>query len=73
LIGEKKDPIAMYLSDEFTVTANLAGIPAVSLPVGFSQKKLPLGFQVIGNFFQESRLFKLAILIEKKVKSMQSK
>ena len=43
LIGEKEGPIAMYLSDIFTVTANLAGIPAISIPVGLSQQRLSLG------------------------------
>ncbi len=73
LIGAKEDPIAMYLSDIFTVTANLAGVPALSLPVGLSDEKLPLGIQVIGNFFQESSLFRLAFLLEKKVKFNQTK
>lgn len=73
LIGEKEDPIAMYLSDKFTVTANLAGIPAISIPVGLSKKKLPIGFQIMGNFFQESRLFKLAFLLEKKVQFRKNK
>ncbi|MFQ5721410.1 MAG: Asp-tRNA(Asn)/Glu-tRNA(Gln) amidotransferase subunit GatA [Candidatus Aminicenantales bacterium] len=71
LIGAKSDPIAMYLSDIFTVTANLAGIPALSLPVGTTKKKLPIGIQIMGNLFQESNLFKLAFLIEKKVKFRQ--
>ncbi len=43
LIGEKEDPIAMYLSDMLTAMANLAGIPAISFPVGLSQQKLSLG------------------------------
>ena len=73
LIGEKEGPIAMYLSDIFTVTANLAGIPAISIPVGLSQQRLSLGLQIVGNFFQESQLFKLAFLLEKKVKSRTSK
>lgn len=68
LIGAKKDPISMYLSDWFTAPVSLAGIPALSLPVGFSQKKLPVGLQIIGNFFQESSLFQLAFRLEKKVK-----
>lgn len=63
----------MYLSDIFTVTANLAGVPALSLPVGLNDEKLPLGIQVIGNFFQESSLFRLAFLLEKKVKFNQIK
>ena len=73
LIGEKEDPIAMYLSDIFTVTANLAGIPAISIPVGLSRQRLPLGFQIMANFFRESKLFKLAFLLEKKVKFRKSK
>jgi aspartyl-tRNA(Asn)/glutamyl-tRNA(Gln) amidotransferase subunit A len=67
LIGEKEDPIAMYLSDKFTAAASLAGIPAISIPVGLSERKLPIGIQIMGNFFQESMLFKLAFLLEKKV------
>ena len=53
-------------TDIFTVTANLAGIPAISIPVGLTQQRLPIGFQILGNFFQESLLFKLAFLLEKK-------
>jgi len=51
LIGEKEGPITMYLSDMFTAPANLAGVPAISIPVGLSQQKLSLGIQVMGNFF----------------------
>jgi len=68
LLGEKEDPIAMYLSDIFTVTANLAGIPALTVPVGLSKENLHLGIQIMANFFQESSIFKLAFLLEKKVK-----
>ncbi len=73
MIGEKEDPIAMYLSDIFKVSANPAGIPAISTPVGLSQQKLPLGIQIMRKFFQESQLFKLAFLLEKKVKFRTSK
>jgi aspartyl-tRNA(Asn)/glutamyl-tRNA(Gln) amidotransferase subunit A len=72
-IGTKKDPIAMYLSDVFTVSANLAGCPAISLPCGWSRKGLPVGLQVIGNHFQEGRIFQLAFLLEKKVKFENNK
>ncbi|MCI0654354.1 MAG: Asp-tRNA(Asn)/Glu-tRNA(Gln) amidotransferase subunit GatA [Methylococcaceae bacterium] len=59
-IGEKTDdPISMYLSDIFTIAINLAGIPAISIPVGFIQGK-PAGMQLIGNFFSEDRLLNLA-------------
>ncbi len=67
LIGEKEDPVSMYLSDIFTVTANLAGIPALTIPIGLSQKNLPIGIQIMANFFQEACIFKLAFLLEKKV------
>lgn len=53
------DPVAMYLSDIYTVSANLAGLPAISIPAGFSAG-LPVGMQVIGDYFQESRLLNVA-------------
>jgi aspartyl-tRNA(Asn)/glutamyl-tRNA(Gln) amidotransferase subunit A len=58
--GEKSaDPIAMYLSDIYTIAVNLAGLPGLSLPVGFS-KNLPVGMQIIGDYFSESRLLNVA-------------
>lgn len=58
-IGEKaKDPLAMYLSDIFTVTANIAGIPGLSVPAGFV-KGLPVGMQLSGQHFSESLLFRV--------------
>ena len=58
--GEKSaDPIAMYLSDIYTIAVNLAGLPGMSLPVGFS-KNLPVGMQIIGDYFSESRLLNVA-------------
>ena len=60
-IGEKvADPVAMYLSDIFTVSANLTGLPALSLPCGFSQEGLPLGLQLQGRAFSELDLLTLA-------------
>ncbi|MBN2242472.1 MAG: Asp-tRNA(Asn)/Glu-tRNA(Gln) amidotransferase subunit GatA [Acidobacteria bacterium] len=60
-IGEKiSDPLAMYLSDIYTVTANLAGIPALSLPCGFTREGLPVGLQVLANQFQEGTLLRFA-------------
>jgi len=73
LIGEKEDPITFYLSDMLAAPANLAGIPAIFIPVGLSQQELSLGIQVMGNFFLESPLFMLAFLLEKKVISKTSK
>lgn len=58
--GEKSvDPIAMYLSDIYTIAVNLAGLPGMSIPVGFSAK-LPVGMQLIGNYFAEERLLNAA-------------
>lgn len=60
-IGEKmKDPVAMYLSDIFTIATNLAGLPGLSIPAGFSQQRLPVGVQFIGNLFDEARLLNVA-------------
>ena len=59
-LGEKADdPITMYLSDIYTIAVNLAGLPSLSLPVGFFGQ-LPVGFQLIGNYFAEERLLNAA-------------
>jgi aspartyl-tRNA(Asn)/glutamyl-tRNA(Gln) amidotransferase subunit A len=56
-LGEKTDdPLQMYLSDIYTITANLTGVPAVSLPCGLSSSGLPIGIQLIGKHFDEARL-----------------
>lgn len=60
-IGEKvDDPLAMYLNDIYTVTANLAGVPGISVPCGLSSERLPIGFQLVGPYWSEPALFKLA-------------
>ena len=60
-LGEKVDnPLAMYLNDIYTVTANLAGIPGLSVPCGLSANRLPIGFQLLGANWSEPTLFKLA-------------
>lgn len=60
-LGERSDdPIAMYLSDIYTVSANLAGVPAISVPCGLSSEGLPIGLQLVGNFWSEPTLLKLA-------------
>jgi aspartyl-tRNA(Asn)/glutamyl-tRNA(Gln) amidotransferase subunit A len=65
-IGEKSDdPIAMYLNDVFTVPANLAGLPAVSVPAGLSADGLPLGLQVIGRAFDEVMVLRVGEVIER--------
>ncbi len=60
-IGEKvDDPLAMYLNDIYTVTANLAGVPGLSVPCGLSSARLPIGFQLLGPYWSEPTLFRLA-------------
>ncbi|PWR23103.1 Asp-tRNA(Asn)/Glu-tRNA(Gln) amidotransferase subunit GatA [Zavarzinia compransoris] len=63
--GEKADPIAMYLGDVFTVTANLAGLPAMSVPAGLSSEGLPLGLQVIGRPFDEAGVLNVGYALER--------
>jgi aspartyl-tRNA(Asn)/glutamyl-tRNA(Gln) amidotransferase subunit A len=60
-IGEKSDdPVAMYLSDIYTISVNLAGLPGMSIPAGFAPDGLPVGLQLIGQYFNESRLLNVA-------------
>jgi aspartyl-tRNA(Asn)/glutamyl-tRNA(Gln) amidotransferase subunit A len=60
-LGEKvDDPLAMYLNDIYTVTANLAGVPGMSVPCGLSAERLPIGFQLLGPYWSEPTLFKFA-------------
>ncbi len=63
--GENVDnPMAMYLSDLLTIPANLAGLPAISLPCGFNESGLPIGLQLIGNVFEEAKLLQVASQFE---------
>jgi aspartyl-tRNA(Asn)/glutamyl-tRNA(Gln) amidotransferase subunit A len=65
-LGENSaDPVAMYLNDIFTVTVNLAGLPAISLPGGLDANGLPLGLQLIGRALDEGTLFSLGGALEK--------
>lgn len=59
------DPLSTYTDDMLTVPANLAGLPAISLPCGFSEEGLPMGLQIIGNHFAESTVYKVAHAYEK--------
>src|SRR5215467_10611198 len=60
-LGEKvDDPLAMYLADIYTVTANLAGIPGISIPAGRSKQNLPIGMQIFGKHFAESTILRVA-------------
>ena len=65
-IGEKMDdPIAMYLNDVFTVPANLAGLPGISVPAGLSAEGTPLGLQIIGRAFDEETVLRAAAAVER--------
>lgn len=64
-IGEKlDDPLAMYLSDIFTIPANLAGLPGMSIPCGFSKGGLPIGLQILAKAFDEETIFRAAYAFE---------
>lgn len=64
-IGEKvSDPLKMYLSDIFTINVNLAGLPGMSLPCGFTQSGLPIGMQLIAKHFEEEKMFRVAYAYE---------
>ncbi len=63
--GEKTaDPLQMYLSDIFTISVNLAGVPAISIPCGFTSAGLPVGLQIIGRHFDEESIFRVAYAYE---------
>ncbi|MFH1097400.1 MAG: Asp-tRNA(Asn)/Glu-tRNA(Gln) amidotransferase subunit GatA, partial [Candidatus Desantisbacteria bacterium] len=65
-IGEKvDDPLQMYLADIYTVTVNLAGLPAISIPCGFSKSGLPIGLQIICKAFDEEMLLRIGFAMEK--------
>src|SRR5437867_4493532 len=64
-LGEKiQDPLQMYLSDIYTISVNLAGLPAISLPCGLSSGKLPIGLQIIGRPFEEEKVLRAAYAYE---------
>jgi aspartyl-tRNA(Asn)/glutamyl-tRNA(Gln) amidotransferase subunit A len=64
-LGEKvDDPMQMYLSDIYTVTGSLAGIPCMSVPCGRTRENLPVGLQILCNHFEESRMFRIALAFE---------
>jgi aspartyl-tRNA(Asn)/glutamyl-tRNA(Gln) amidotransferase subunit A len=65
-LGEKvDDPLAMYLADIYTVTANLAGIPGISVPCGENHEKLPIGLQLFARHFDEATLLRVAHAYER--------
>ena len=60
-LGEKgDDPVQMYLSDIYTIAVNLAGLPGMSIPAGFGDNNMPVGLQIIGNYFDEARMLNVA-------------
>ncbi|HEY3973886.1 MAG TPA: Asp-tRNA(Asn)/Glu-tRNA(Gln) amidotransferase subunit GatA [Candidatus Sulfotelmatobacter sp.] len=64
-LGEKSnDPMAMYLADVYTVTADLAGIPGISVPCGVTREKLPIGLQILGKHFDEAAILRVAYAYE---------
>jgi len=64
-IGEKvDDPLKMYLSDIYTIAANLAGIPSISVPCGFDENNLPIGLQILSPAFSEDKLLRIARMLE---------
>ncbi len=64
-VGEKAhDPLQMYLADIYTVTINMAGIPAICIPCGFSNEGLPIGMQIIGKHFDEAKILQIAYAFE---------
>ena len=65
-VGEKTaDPLEMYLSDIFTISANLAGIPGVSIPCGFTREGLPIGMQVMGRRHDDATVLQVARAFER--------
>ena len=67
-IGELiDDPIQMYLMDILTCPVNLAGLPALTVPCGFDNNKLPIGFQIIGDYFDEKTVLNTGYAIEQKL------
>ena len=67
-LGAIKDPVQMYLEDIFTIAQNLAGIPAISIPSGFTSDGRPLGIQIIGDLQREKDVFQMAHAFEQKSK-----
>ena len=73
-IGEKSnDPLAMYLSDIYTIPANLAGIPALSVPCGFTGSGLPIGLQLMGRAFEEETILRVAHQYEQQTQFFKKK
>ena len=61
------DAVKSFMDDLFTIPVNMAGLPAMSLPIGFASNNLPVGMQIIANKFDEAKIYKLANFIENKI------
>ena len=73
-IGQKiDDPLSMYLNDVFTLPGNIAGLPGISIPCGFSEERLPIGLQVMANSFQEATMFRVAAAFERGTKHHEAR
>jgi aspartyl-tRNA(Asn)/glutamyl-tRNA(Gln) amidotransferase subunit A len=73
-IGQKvDDPLSMYLNDVFTLPGNIAGLPGISIPCGFSEERLPIGLQIMANSFQEATMFRVAAAFERGTKHHQAR
>ena len=73
-IGEKiEDPLQMYLADIYTIAANLAGLPAISIPCGFDKNNLPIGLQILSSAFTEDKLLRIARMFEARTDYHRSK
>jgi aspartyl-tRNA(Asn)/glutamyl-tRNA(Gln) amidotransferase subunit A len=59
-----KEPLEMYLEDIYTISANLAGLPGISVPTGYDKQKLPIGVQLLASHFEEQKLFDAASIVE---------
>jgi len=71
-LGEKSsDPLKMYNNDAFTTCVNLAGLPAASVPIGWTNEKLPVGLQVMAAPFEEDKIFQISNQIEEHLKTYQ--
>ena len=62
-----EDPLEMYTQDILTCSANLAGIPALSVPCGFDSNNLPIGFQIIGDYFDEKGILNIGYQLEQEL------
>jgi len=72
-LGEKvDDPLAMYLADIYTVTANLAGVPGISVPCGKNKEGLPIGIQILGKYFDEPTVLRVAHVVEHAMASVRN-